>query len=305
MSATPATVAGRTLTRGRLRKLFAATVSSASRTTSVGSRAPHFASSSAARFVPGSSNVDASSTAIEPRAACTDSAPRSARRRAFRFTFTLFRWGFGPNATPPPRRCGTLSGPARARPVPFWRHAFAPVIDTSPRPSVEAVPRRRAAASARATSCTSEAWSPSPKISPGRLAFDCWPSTAALGAFALAIASHLHRAVLWPRHRAPQEQQVPLRIDVEHFEPALGDAPAAHTAGHAQALEDARRVRAGADRARRAHVVGSMRLRAARVVVPADGALEALADGDARDLHPLAGLELADPRNLADLRALF
>ena len=41
-------------------------------------------------------------------------------------------------------RVGALSAPARARPVPFCRHALAVVIATSPRPSDEAVPRRRA-----------------------------------------------------------------------------------------------------------------------------------------------------------------
>ena len=42
------------------------------------------------------------------------------------------------------------------RPVPFWRQALAVVIETSPRVSVEAVPWRRALASARAVSWTSD-----------------------------------------------------------------------------------------------------------------------------------------------------
>ena len=86
--------------------------------------------------------------------ACTESAERSARRRALRLTLKVWLRGFGPNATPPPRRCGTLSAPTRARPVPFCCQAFAVVIDTSPRPRVDAVPRRRAARSARAASWT-------------------------------------------------------------------------------------------------------------------------------------------------------
>ena len=77
------------------------------------------------------------------RLACTESAERSARRRALRLTLKVCERGFGPKATPPPRRCGTLSAPARARPVPFWCQALAVVIETSPRPR-----RRRGAAAA-------------------------------------------------------------------------------------------------------------------------------------------------------------
>ena len=87
MSATP-TVVGRASrsTSGMLRKLFTAPISSGSRTTSVGRLAPHFSSASAARLVAGSSKLAPSSTATLPRAACTESAARSARRRALRFT---------------------------------------------------------------------------------------------------------------------------------------------------------------------------------------------------------------------------
>ena len=86
----------------------------------------------------------------------------------------------GPKATPPPKRVGELSAPTRARPVPFWRQALAPVIATSPRVRVEAEPWRREARSARAASSTSEWWKGSPKSSFGRSAFVVLPSTAAL-----------------------------------------------------------------------------------------------------------------------------
>ena len=146
MSRTPMAVAGMTSTRGRLRKLMIAAVSSASTTTSVGRRASHLVSIAAAVFVDGSLSAPASRTATLPRSAWTESAARSALRRALRLTLTVYLRGFGPKATPPPRRWwGTLSAPTRARPVPFWRQALAPVIETSPRPRVEAVPRRRAA----------------------------------------------------------------------------------------------------------------------------------------------------------------
>ncbi len=53
--------------------------------------------------------------------------------------------GFGPKVMPPLRHSGLRLSPARARPVPFWRHGFA----SDPRRShfvfVEWVPRRRLA----------------------------------------------------------------------------------------------------------------------------------------------------------------
>jgi hypothetical protein len=57
--------------------------------------------------------------------------------------------GWGPNAVPPPDQIGERLDPARARPVPFCRQGFAPPPETIPRVLVAAVPRRRAACSAR------------------------------------------------------------------------------------------------------------------------------------------------------------
>ena len=62
--------------------------------------------------------------------------------------------GRGPNATPPPTRVGDLTLPTRARPVPFCRYSFAVDPETSPLVFDEAVPRRRAACSARTTRCS-------------------------------------------------------------------------------------------------------------------------------------------------------
>ena len=56
---------------------------------------------------------------------------------------------------PPPVQIGEREEPARARPVPFWRHGLAPPPRTLPRVLVEAVPWRRALSSARTVSCTS------------------------------------------------------------------------------------------------------------------------------------------------------
>src|SRR5205085_5682729 len=105
--------------------------------------------------------------------------------------------------------------------------------------------------------------------------------------------------------RAPDQQQVALRVDLDHLEAALGDTAAAHAAWHAGSLEHTGRVGAGADRARRAYVVGAMGYRSAMKVVAADRAREALADPGARDLHLLARLEGLDGHRVADLRLLL
>src|SRR6185437_6146618 len=73
----------------------------------------------------------------------------------------------------------------------------------------------------------------------------------------------------------------------------------AHPAGHPDALEDARRIRARADRARLADVVRAVRDRAAAEVVPLDRSLEALADPDPGDLDLVARLEDLDGHVLA------
>jgi hypothetical protein len=102
-----------------------------------------------------------------------------------RFTLTVNERGFGPKATPPPVRCGTESAPTRARPVPFWRQAFAPVIAISPRVRVEAVPRRRAFSSARTASWTSGSWKSLPKTASSSVTWPFLPPMA--GAFGAAI----------------------------------------------------------------------------------------------------------------------
>ena len=85
-----------------------------------------------------------------------------------------------------------------------------------------------------------------------------------------------------------------LGAHLDDLEAALGDALVAHLAWSANALEDARGRRRGADRARRADVVGAVAGRAAAEAVALDRALEALALRDPGDLDALAGLEHAD-----------
>src|SRR3954469_2592150 len=198
---------------------------------------------------------------------------------------------------PPPVQIGERDEPARARPVPFWRHGFAPPPRVSPRVLVECVPCRRAASSARTDSCTSGSWNSAPNAASSRSTFFVAPSTGAL-----AIGPHLHDAVAWPRNRAAHEQQVLARAHVDHGQPALGDALVAHLARAADALEHARGCRRRADRARRAHVVRAVARGPAREVVALDGALEALALADARDADLLPGREGLRGDGVADLQ---
>src|SRR5438309_2305010 len=71
-------------------------------------------------------------------------------------------------ATPPPAQCGERLDPWRARPVPFWRHGFAPPPDTSARLLVAWVPERAAASWAVTTWCMTGTLGWIPKIAAGR-----------------------------------------------------------------------------------------------------------------------------------------
>src|SRR3954469_2805505 len=191
---------------------------------------------------------------------------------------------------------GERDEPARARPVPFWRHGLAPPPRTLPRVLVECVPWRGAASSARTESCTSGSWNSAPNAASSSATFLVPPSTGAW----LAIGAHLHHAVARPGDRAADEQQVVALADVDDGQPALGHALGAHVARAADSFEHARGRRRRADRARRAHVVRAVAGRAAGEVVALDRALEALALGDARDLDLLAGLEGGGGHGVAD-----
>src|SRR4051794_12702206 len=195
---------------------------------------------------------------------------------------------------PPPAKCGARIEPWRARPVPFWRHGFAPPPRTLPRVFVDAVPWRRALSSARTDSCTSGPLKRAPNAASSRSTLSEPPRT-----LALAIGTHLHDAVAWPRHRAADHQEVLPRVDAHDLEAALRDPLVAHLARPADALEHARRVGGGADRARRAHVVRAVAHGAAGEVVALDRALEALALRGAGDLDLVAGLEGLDRHGLA------
>src|SRR5438067_2053959 len=201
---------------------------------------------------------------------------------------------------PPPAHSGERTEPARARPVPFWRHGFAPPPATSPRVFVEAVPRRRAFSSARTVSCTSGMLKPASNAPASRVTVPP-PSFGALRGelLALAIGPDLHRPAAGPGHGAPDQQQVLLGQHVDHGQATLGDPAPAHPAGTAQPLEYTGGRGGGADRARRPDVVRAVGGGAPLEVVALDRALEALALGAPRDLHLVAGGERVRGHRLA------
>ena len=106
---------------------------------------------------------------------------------------------------PPPVQIGERDEPARARPVPFWRHGLAPPPRTLPRVLVDAVPWRRALSSARTDSWTSGPLKRAPKATSSSATFFVF---AAPRIGASAIGAHLHDAVARARHGAAHEQQV-------------------------------------------------------------------------------------------------
>src|SRR5512132_2110166 len=148
---------------------------------------------------------------------------------------------------PPPVQMGERDEPARARPVPFWRHGLAPPPRTLPRVLVAAVPWRRALSSARTDSCTSGPLKRAPKATSSSVTVLVF---AAPRIGALAIGAHLHDAVARARNRAADEEQVVVGVDADDLEALLGHALVAHLARAADPLEDARGIGGGADRAR-------------------------------------------------------
>ena len=191
-------------------------------------------------------------------------------------------------------KIGERVEPARARPVPFWRQGFELPPETSPRVLVAAVPRRRAASSARTDSCSEravEAGAEGGLVERDRLA----RAAAEHGSVSHRCAPPRSRCA-GPGTEPRTNSRFSLGAHLDDLEAALGDALVAHLAGAADALEDARGRRRGADRARGADVVRAVAGGAAAEAVALDRALEALALGDAGDLDALAGLEHATRR---------
>src|SRR5436190_10627222 len=258
-----------TWTPARLRNDFAIAAWSSWATTMSGRSFPHASTSSAASRADGSSNESSARTANVPSSACADSAARNAALRSLRLILwpKLVRtW----NATPPPVQCGARVVPARARPVPFWRHGFERPPATRPRLLTARVPARSALSSARTVSWTRWGFTSAPKTCASSVrSFDLFPSPSRTGALRRrlgdavwrsaglcpvdrfvpasdlgAATAHLlpdfHQPVLWPRNGAFDEQQVLLRVDRVDGQADLRYALAAQPAGHLDPLEDPR-----------------------------------------------------------------
>src|SRR5215208_6499489 len=291
-----------TSTRSTLRNDLISASSPSSATTTSGNCCDQPPRSSSACFVDGSSKP-ASTNASVPAVTWAESAERRAAFWAFLFTLTEKSRGVGGNATPPPVNWGARIVPARARPVPFWRHGLPRPPATSPRVFADCVPARCAFSSARTASWTrcgftSEANTPSSRA----FSREDWPVTPRSGALGAAtlLLPDLDDAVLRARNGALDQQQVLLGIDRVHDEPDLGRTLRAHLAGHLHALHHARGRRGRADGAPLADVVRAVRDGPAAEVVALDRAREPLPDRDAGDLDLVPGLEDPDRDRLAD-----
>src|SRR4051812_10572114 len=109
-----------------------------------------------------------------------------------------------------------------------------------------------------------------------------------------------HDAVRRTGDRTADVDQVALGVDLLDAKPDGGVAMIAHVAGHLLALDDARRIRAGSDRAGLAMLRVAVGVRSAVKAVALDDALKAAALRRAGDLHELARLEDVDLDDVAD-----
>ena len=221
-----------------------------------------------------------------PAARGRESAPRSAARRALRFTLTSKLRITGGNATPPPVNCGARivpgAGAAGALLAPRLRAAAGD----------EAAALRAARARAVRVQLGAHGLVHEVRLhlgaEDGLLERDVLARRAAaehrcLRARPSASASRISTMPFFGPGTAPLTSSRLRSASTScTTRPDLRDALAAHAAGHLHALEDARRRRRRADRARLADVVRAVRLRAAAEVVALDRAGEALADRRSR-----------------------
>src|SRR5262245_55086807 len=172
-----------------------------------------------------------------------------------------------------------------------------------PRLLAPRVPARLAFISARTASWPRCGLTSAPNTAPsGVTCFEDLPVLSSKGALMLAmrpLLPHLDDGVLRAGNSALDQQQAVLRVDVVDDEPDLGHALAAEPPGHFDALEDPRRSRRCAHRARLADVVRTVRLRAAVELVALDRPCETLAGRGGRDLGRLGGLGGPHGRGLA------
>src|SRR6266581_6467505 len=210
---------------------------------------------------------------------------------------------------PPCRQCGARVDPCRARPVPFWRHGFWLPPVTKRRVLVACVPWRWFERNVTTARCMTSSFTvPSNSVSGRRTFFFLAPAAEKCGASIMAtpapLLAHREEAVHRPGDRAPDEQQVARRIDLDHPETHLREAARAHVPGHALALDDARRIGARSDGARLAVPGVAVRLGTAAEMMAMHHALEPAPLRDAGDLDAIAGREDRDRHGLAQLGRL-
>src|SRR6185437_2022288 len=269
-----------------------------------------------------------SSTTIWPSLALAESA--CLRPSAFTFLGRSNSWlcATGPIALAPPTNSGAERAPWRAWPVPFCLYIFFLVRLISARVSTLCWPERRLANCHTTTRWIRSARGSRPKMaslsstSPAdllsRLRTLVFISALALffgrgrrgrssSIFALLHGSehrqilvrlldgvaHHHPAALGARHRAAHHDQAALDIDLGHFQILGGDIVDAIMAVHLLVLEGLARVLTTAGTAQRA-VADRDAVRGFETAeIPAlHRAGEAAADGDAGDVHLLAGNEV-------------
>src|SRR5690606_13650211 len=94
-------------------------------------------------LVLGASTLISSTTASRSSRASCERIEHTPARYIFLFSLWLkFSSGVLGNARPPPRHSGLELTPARARPVPFWRHGFLVEGRCAPRGFCLRSPRR-------------------------------------------------------------------------------------------------------------------------------------------------------------------
>src|SRR6266446_4721337 len=230
----------------------------------------------ASSLVFGASTTNLSTTRRRSSRASCERIAHSPARYMRRFTLCVkFSSGEFGKILPPPRHSGLEVMPARARPVPFWRHGFLVEWLTAPRSFCARVPRRAFAWNATTIWCTS-AWlksransaSGALKVPAAPLSFTILSSMARLGSALLRVGlrcrrgrlrglrrgfrgrrlgglghglgnldrgPHDHVAPARTGHRALDEQELPLGIDADDLQIQNRAAHVAEVAGHALA----------------------------------------------------------------------
>src|SRR5512143_2089854 len=201
----------------------------------------------------------------------------------------------------PPVQIGDRELPARARPVPFWRHGFLPPPLTSPRVLVACVPARLLARCMFTTSYSRCLRTGPSKVPAGRVMSPAgslvWVTTGSVVGSAMFLL-RLHRraqqddAAARAGNRAAHQHQVLGGTDRDDLDVLRRHAVGAVVTGHALVLEHAAREGAIADRAAVAEVlVRAVAGGKAAEAVPLDDAGVAASLGDAGHVDLVALLE--------------